>query len=383
MKIVFCLENYAPHLGGVEVMFKHICEELAKNNEVVVVTHRIPGTKKHEVINNVKIERVYVPGIFSRYFFTFLAIPKMLSICKDADVIHTTTYNGAPPARLVAKMLKKPSIITVNEVIGKNWSRLLEMSWLEGKLHEFLEWLVISLRFDRTACISESTKDCLVKVKKNRKCEVAYCGIDYDFWNPKRHDGKKIRQRLGLGEKKVYFFYGRPGPSKGFEHLVKAVPLIKQKVKNSMLVAILSRDKAYAKRYERIINMIREMDIEEDIMILDPVERKILPDYIMAADCVVVPSLTEGFGFCVAESCTLGKVVVASDTTSIPEVISGKYVLVKPADYEDIAKGVINAFDDKYNDIPLKKFTWKACVDKYKKMYNEMVKEYAENAKRS
>ena len=74
MKIVFVLENYIPHIGGVEILFKHICEDLAKDNEVVVITHRFKGTSKEETINNVKVRRITVPSIGARYFISPLAI---------------------------------------------------------------------------------------------------------------------------------------------------------------------------------------------------------------------------------------------------------------------------------------------------------------------
>lgn len=373
MKIVFVLENYLPHVGGVEVLFKTICENLAKNHEIVVVTHRIKGTKQEEIINGVKIIRISVPGFWSRYFFTFLCIPKLMKICKDADIIHTTTYNGAPPARFVAKMLNRPSLITIHEVISENWSKLLEMSTISGKLHQFLEWLVISLKFDRYVCVSYSTKKDFERVKVHKKGTVIYNGMDYDFWDPKKYDGKAIRNKLGLNKKFVYLFYGRPGPSKGFEYLVRAIPKIRKSIKESVLVAILSKDKTYESRYQSILSMIKDMKLEKDTILLDPVPRKELPNYIKAADCVVVPSLTEGFGFSVAESCAMGKHVVASNTTSIPEVISGNYVLVKPKDPEDIARGVVDVFKLKTEKKNLKKFTWDKCVSEYEKLYNQLL----------
>ena len=322
-----------------EILFKQICEGLAKKHEVIVVTHRIKGTKEKETINGVKVIRVNVPGLMSRYFFTFLSIPKLVKVCKDADIIHTTTYNGAPPARFIAKILKKPSLITIHEVIGKNWSRLLEMGWLSGKLHEFLEWLVVSLKFDRYVCVSNSTKDDFEKVKIKKRGVVIHNGIDYEFWDPSKYNGNSVRKKLNVENKFIYLFFGRPGPSKGFEYLAKAVPIIQQEIKESVLVAILSRDKTYEKRYNKIKDMLKG-----DVKLINPVSREELPNYLKAADCVVVPSLTEGFGFSVAESCAMGKPVVASNTTSIPEVISGEYVLVKPKKPEDIAKGVIDVF---------------------------------------
>jgi len=57
------------------------------------------------------------------------------------------------------------------------------------------------------------------------------------------------------------------------------------------------------------------------------VSRSELPSYIAASDCIVVPSLSEGFGFAAAESCAMGKLIVASNVASLPEVVSGKFYL--------------------------------------------------------
>src|SRR3954468_1153941 len=58
MRILFVLENYFPHLGGVEMVFKNLCEGLAKKHEVTVITRRLPNTKAKETMNRVKIIRV-------------------------------------------------------------------------------------------------------------------------------------------------------------------------------------------------------------------------------------------------------------------------------------------------------------------------------------
>ena len=47
MRILFVLENYLPHIGGVEILFKNLSESLVKKgHEVDLVTHRLKGTKK-------------------------------------------------------------------------------------------------------------------------------------------------------------------------------------------------------------------------------------------------------------------------------------------------------------------------------------------------
>ena len=206
MKILFVLENYIPHIGGVEVVFKNLAEGLVGlGHGVSIVTHRLKGTKKFEIINGVKVYRVNC--FYSRYWFTFLSIPLILRLAKKADIIHTTTFNGAPPAWLASKLISKPCVITVHEVWVGKWHKLTEMNWLKGKIHDLLERFIYFLNFDGYICVSKSTQKQLLDLGINgKKVDVVYNGLDYNHWNPKKYDGQKIRRELGLEKNFVYLF---------------------------------------------------------------------------------------------------------------------------------------------------------------------------------
>lgn len=373
MKILFVLEYYAPHIGGAEVLFKNLCEGLtSKGHDITVATLRLRGTQAFEIINGVKVYRVKVPQKGARYWFTFLSIPRVFNLARKADLIHTTTYNGAFPAWLVARLMGKKVLITVLEIFGAHWKDFAGMNWLVAKLHQLLEHMVIALPFNRYISISRFTAKCLVMLGVNpRKIQVIYCGIDYMLFDPEKADGITIRQKLNLGVEFTYLYCGRPGISKGVEYLVQAVPLIKQTIPNSKLLLILANDPK--DRYENIRRMIKDLNIEHSIILLDPVPRDELPSYIAAADCVVVPSLSEGFGFAAAEACAMDKPVVASNVASLPEVVSGKYILVEPKHTTAIAKAITSIYNRELSDSGKKTFSWDKCVDSYVKVYNELV----------
>lgn len=372
MKILFVLENYWPHIGGVENVFKNLSENLAKKgHEINIVTHRLKNTKTFETVNKVKIHRI--DSFDSRYWFTFLSIPKVLELAKNADIIHTTTYNGAFPAKIASEIRKKPCLITVHEVLGRHWKELEGMGFFSASLHKFLEKRILSMKFDKYVSVSRSTeKDVLQSIPK-QKSTVIYNGVDYALFNPKKYSGKKVRKKLGL-KNFTYMAYGRPGISKGMEYLVRSVPLIKKKIPKSKLILVLSKDKAYRKKYNYLVRLMEKLNIRKDVILLPPLPLKDLIEHIMASDCIVVPSLTEGFGYTAAESCALGKPVVASNTTSLPEIISGKYILVKPKSPEAIAVGVEMVQKKKYKKSKLKKFTWDRAVNSYLKVYKEILK---------
>jgi len=71
-----------------------------------------------------------------------------------------------------------------------------------------------------------------------------------------------------------------------------------------------------------------------------------MPALYSLADAFVYPSLYEGFGIPPLEAMACGTPVVASNTTSIPEVVGRAACLVDPQDVESIANGLASVLTD-------------------------------------
>jgi len=370
MRLLFVLEHYHPFIGGAEVLFKNLCEGLAgRGHEVTVLTSLLPGTIPEENINGVAVRRVKLPKKGSRYWFSFVAITQSIKLAGQVDFIHTTTYNGAFPAWLAALWYKKKCMITVHEIIGDGWTEMMGMNWVAACVHRVLERVIVSLPFNIYVSVSAYTAGRLQDYGiRPDKIKVIHNGIDYDLFNPTLRTGAKIRKKLQLGTRFIYMYFGRPGISKGVEFLIKAVPLISASLPNSKLLLILS--KRPEKGYRMIQALIKSMAIDQTIVQVEPVPRVELPDYIAAADCVVIPSLSEGFGFSAAESCAMGKTVVVSDVASLPEVVSGKYLLVQSKNPQAIADGLISIYNGEVESKGIRTFKWEDCVTGYEKIYS-------------
>jgi len=353
IKLVFVLENYYPSIGGVETLFQTLAEGLAKEHNILVITRKLKHTKSYEVINDVHVHRVMTFG--SRNLFTFLALPKILKLAKDADIINTTTYNAAPPARLAARLLKKPCILTVHEILGDRWG--LNLGLLSAWVHKRLERLIIDLNFDLYICVSQATRSDLINIKPKVHSRVVYNGVDTVFWDPARYDGQSIRDKYHLNGKYVCLFYGRAGITKGAEYLVKSAKL----VNDVHFFLILSKDKQAKKIYALAKGL-------SNVQIIDSVPRNELPNYIKMADCISIPSLSEGFGYTTVESCCMGKPVVASEVGSIPEVIFGNFILVNPKDPVSLAAGIIELKAGRGNHANYKDFSISEHIRTYKEV---------------
>jgi len=90
-----------------------------------------------------------------------------------------------------------------------------------------------------------------------------------------------------------------------------------------------------------------------------------------AALVVAYPSLYEGFGLPVAEALAIGAIVVASDSTSIPEVAGDAAVLIDPNEDESLSAGLERAATDSSLRARLAQagprraatLTWEACAE--------------------
>ena len=367
MKLLFVLEHYYPHVGGGETLFKLLTEKLvSEGHECHVVTCRLKGTKKFEKINGVHVHRVNVPHWKDRYWFTFFAIPTVLRLARKCDIIHTMTYNGALPARFASKLLEKPSVITVHEVLGDLWVNARIMTGPVGMVHRFFEEIIIFLNFSRFVAVSEYTKKSLVREGVSAsKVSVVYNGVDYNFFDP-----KKVRKKALKRKEFTYLYFGRTGVVKGPEYLIKAVPKIRDMIPGSKLILITNLKEGRGKYIQSIID---DLDVKDSIINVSQVPRKELPSYLMSADCVVIPSLREGFGFNAAEACALGIPVVATRAGALPEVVSGKYIFIRPKNPEDIANAVLSVKNGKYRKTKLKKFTLEDFYKGYKEVYDSMI----------
>ncbi len=372
MNILFVSEFFHPHVGGVEYFFQSLAEGMtARGHRCTMVTQRLANTKSREVINGVTIHRVNC--FQSRYWFTLLAIPLVYRLARGCDIIHTTTYNAALPAKVASLFTKKPCVITVHEILGRNWYNL-GMNRFNAGLHQMLEQLIINLRFGCYVSVSRSTErslmDCSLSKPQSR---LIYNGIDYEFWNSRRYDGSEIRTKLGIGNQFVFLFFGRPGLTKGLEYLVRAVPLLIKEIPDATFLAIISSGRASRKRYQYIKHLVRILNIQDHVIMLDTVPKHELPPYLMAADCVVTPSLTEGFGFTAVEACAMGRPVVVSDTDSLPEVVSGRYILVEPGNPYELAGGIVSVYRGELKAGRLKRFPVEDMTVNYLDLYHGLV----------
>ena len=387
MKILYIVDNYYPHIGGAELLFQLLAEGMASENHTVMVLtpKNFPDYLDEEVYNGVHIIRQPVPPFAQRYFFTFLAIFKAISLARQHDIIHTATFNSIPLAWLAGKLTRRKTVLTVYEVWDKKWHQLSGQSRPKAMLLRLIERVLLLFRFDEVICISNSTLSDYQQLVPKASSQRIYPGVAYadmEAFRLSADERLAFRRTKGwLDSEYVLVGFGRPGISKGFDYLVDAVPEVVRSLSNARFKFIWPSAPNFISLRSTLVQRLDSFNLGQSIEVLDKQSRADLFAYIQSADCVVIPSLAEGFGYAAIEACLLAKSVVATTAGSIPEVVSGNVLLVKPADSSALATGLIAMYKRMSVSMPVRYFTTEDMIEAHDRLYHELLGQSVETVK--
>jgi hypothetical protein len=101
-ELLFILDYYAPHRGGIENVFENIISRLTKKNyHIHLLTSRFdPTLPEREQHTNLTIYRIG-NGRKSFFFHAFWKGANILSHNKQIQIIHASTYTSAFPASIL------------------------------------------------------------------------------------------------------------------------------------------------------------------------------------------------------------------------------------------------------------------------------------------
>lgn len=359
MRILFVLEYYYPHIGGVEKLFKLLCEQLVVNgHEVTVLTNRYKiDLPKREIIKGVEVRRL---GFYNRYLFTFFSLPIVWSYAGKSDVIHTTSYNAAFPAYFAARLRKKPVYITFHEAWGKLWFQLPFISKVSSFLFYHYERFILQLPFTRFIAVSDYTASSLIEqgVNPDRVIRI-YNGIEYDSF-----PAKSQKRNTGF----TFMYFGRLGASKGLDLLIPAAIRFLKSNPDAKFKLVVPKEKNRILKY--VQQSLLESNVFSQVEILHELKRDELFDEIGSAHCVVIPSYSEGFCFAATETIALGTPLISSDQGALKEVVSGKFIKMDSHDQKGLLKALYAAKEDRWNNTTVKKFELHDCIKQYLNFYS-------------
>jgi len=161
---------------------------------------------------------------------------------------------------------------------------------------------------------------------------------DTDAWDPSRYDRAAARARLAVGDRKVVMFLGTPRSHKGVDDLVEAVRALGPGVVLALVGVDPARSGAPRWSAPSHVRVIGEIPFDD------------VPRYLVAADVVAVPqrATSDTVGQVPAklfDAMALGRPIVSTSVSMIPEILEGCGVVVAPGDVFALAGAIKRLLD--------------------------------------
>lgn len=226
---------------------------------------------------------------------------------------------------------------------------------------------------DAIICISASTKKDMIEyygeVAANKPVYVIHHG--FNGWNEQSFFEAKLGD---LSVETEYFLYvGGRGGYKNFGTLLKA---FKQGGFHKNGIRLLCTGSGFS---ESEIRDLKGLGIFESVKCIGKVSLKELSRVYRNAIALVYPSAYEGFGLPPLEAMGSGCPVIASNTSSLPEVVGGAGILINPFDVDEMVSAMNQML---MSDVRLqyvaaglewcKSFTWDESAKKHVDVYRSL-----------
>lgn len=145
-----------------------------------------------------------------------------------------------------------------------------------------------------------------------------------------------VRKRLRLPGRFI-LFVGTIQPRKNLERLMEAYSILNGREAGGRGLVIVGR-KGWGQ--VDVVRLARKMKIENRVVYIENARQSDMPCIYNMAELFVYPALYEGFGLPPLEAMACGVPVVASKSSSIPEVVGDAAVLIDPENVDDITGAI-------------------------------------------
>jgi len=225
--------------------------------------------------------------------------------------------------------------------------------------------------------ISENTKRDIMSFFKypEDKITIAYCSAGENFKPLNKEELEPFAKETSL-PKNFFLAVGTLEPRKNYINLIEAFDVFSKKYKDFHLVIVGGQ----GWKYEEIYEKVKKLYLQKKVHFIGYVSEKSLVKLYNLAKALVFPSIYEGFGIPPLEAMKCGCPVIASYTSSIPEVVGDAGILINPGEPMEIAGAMAKIINNQNLCAELKnksllqskKFSWESSAKKLMNVINRI-----------
>lgn len=363
MRIAILTPLFPPKwLAGTEIATYNIAKHLARRgHEVHIITSLDEELPKKSCEEGFCIHRVKVVNKPKLFYFTF-SLSTFSAIKRiNPDIVHIQAISTSLLAPLVKKILKKSYVVYCR---GSDVYRPWPFKNIFSKFILNSASLGIVL-----------TKDMKKRMQAICDTEISVIPNGIDLERFRGLIRKKFRKKLKVGEdEKIIIFVGALRPVKGVRYLIEAMKVITDENRSTKLFLV-----GDGKERESLESLVEKLGLENHVNFIGKVPNERVPEYMIASDVFVLPSLSEGFPVTVLEAMASGLPIITTNVGGLSEIIKKNEngFLVKPKNVKELsAKISLLLKNDKLrkkigenNKHAVHKYSWENLVCMIEKVY--------------
>ncbi|MBP1465004.1 glycosyltransferase [Candidatus Chloroploca sp. M-50] len=340
MKILIVLTYYHPHWTGLTVHAVRVAEHLAvRGHQVTVLTSRhASDLARDEMLNGVRVVRLQPVARFSRGMVTPAFPWAAARLIAEHEVVQIhTPLPEAPLVALLCRSLGRPLLMTHHGDVVMPDSPVEQL--LEQAAFQVLR-TAASLADGLTSYSEDYARHSRLLSPFHEKLTCILPPVE--FPEPDSTAAAAWKQELGLADRRLIGFGGRWVSEKGFDDLLRALPLIRAEVPEAHLVFAGERNVVYDDFYA-ICRPLIEAE-QEHITFLGLIkDRERLASFYAMLDLFVLPSHTDMMAITQVEALLCGTPVVATDIPGARVVVreTGFGQLAPPHDPPGLARTIL------------------------------------------
>jgi glycosyltransferase involved in cell wall biosynthesis len=223
--------------------------------------------------------------------------------------------HAGPGGVLLIRKLPVPVFVTCHHTYWQQYTHIKSQFWKRIFLPFEQRTYLLA---DKIICDCEDTKQVLIERYDIpiEKITVIHCAVDTEKFHFNNLPKKP----------KSVLYLGRIAKRKGIDFLIRSMPSVVQTIPDAQLLV-----GGKGNYLEKMKSLVTQLDLERNVTFLGFVPDDQLNTLYNQAQCVVVPSVFEGFGITVIEALAAGTRVVGTDTDGISEILkSGEYGRLAP-----------------------------------------------------
>ena len=329
MRILYDGEIYGIQTtGGISRYFANLISRLPESFTPLLTTCRLEGLNypTHPNLKTFYYQRFgFRPGRASywleKYYF------KTVTALQHFDIVHPTYYSSLTQQEI--SKYRCPIVLTVHDMIHELFSEQIDPTGQQAE-----EKRKAILAAHAIICVSEHTKQDLLKQYPSLDQQIAVI-----------HHASDIDESLSYGSELVparpYYLYvgSRSAAYKNFNRLLVAFTKVVSIQSNITLCVV-------GPPFNEIeAKLIAELKLTDHIQYYEYASDRHLAKLCRCSIAFVYPSLYEGFGIPPLEAMSCGTPVIASNCSSIPEVVGDAGLLFDPYSTSELADLLLYLLD--------------------------------------